>query len=160
MPVTEKRRYVKESHVEMTQLVLPNDTNQLGNLHGGRLMEWIDIAAAVAAQRHSNRICVTAAVDQLVFHEPIHLGEVVTLRAVVNRAFATSMEVGVEVLAENQLTGKRKLTNTAFLTFVAVDDSDRPVKVKQIIPQTAKERRKFKDALLRRKLRLNQKKYR
>jgi len=159
MPMTEKRRYVKESHVEMTQLVLPNDTNQLGNLHGGRLMEWIDVAAAIAAQRHSNRICVTIAVDQLVFHEPIHLGEVVTVRAVVNRAFATSMEVGVEVLAENQLTGKRKLTNTAFLTFVAVDD-DRPVKVKQIIPQTAEERRKFKDALLRRKRRLTQRNYR
>jgi acyl-CoA hydrolase len=157
--MTEKRRYVKESHVEMTQLVLPNDTNQLGNLHGGRLMEWIDVAAAIAAQRHSNRICVTIAVDQLVFHEPIHLGEVVTVRAVVNRAFATSMEVGVEVLAENQLTGKRKLTNTAFLTFVAVDD-DRPVKVKQIIPQTAEERRKFKDALLRRKRRLTQRNYR
>jgi len=159
MPMTEKRRYVKESHVEMTQLVLPNDTNQLGNLHGGRLMEWIDVAAAIAAQRHSNRICVTIAVDQLVFHEPIHLGEVVTVRAVVNRAFATSMEVGVEVLTENQLTGKRKLTNTAFLTFVAVDD-DRPVKVKQIIPQTAEERRKFKDALLRRKRRLTQRNYR
>jgi len=159
MPMTEKRRYVKESHVEMTQLVLPNDTNQLGNLHGGRLMEWIDVAAAIAAQRHSNRICVTITVDQLVFHEPIHLGEVVTVRAVVNRAFATSMEVGVEVLAENQLTGKRKLTNTAFLTFVAVDD-DRPVKVKQIIPQTAEERRKFKDALLRRKRRLTQRNYR
>jgi acyl-CoA hydrolase len=157
--MTEKRRYVKESHVEMTQLVLPNDTNQLGNLHGGRLMEWIDVAAAIAAQRHSNRICVTIAVDQLVFHEPIHLGEVVTVRAVVNRAFATSMEVGVEVLAENQLTGKRKLTNTAFLTFVAVDD-DRPVKVKQIIPQTAEEHRKFKDALLRRKRRLTQRNYR
>ncbi len=159
MPMTEKRRYVKESHVEMTQLVLPNDTNQLGNLHGGRLMEWIDVAAAIAAQRHSNRICVTITVDQLVFHEPIHLGEVVTVRAVVNRAFATSMEVGVEVLAENQLTGKRKLTNTAFLTFVAVDD-DRPVKVKQIIPQTTEERRKFKDALLRRKRRLTQRNYR
>jgi acyl-CoA hydrolase len=157
--MTEKRRYVKESHVEMTQLVLPNDTNQLGNLQGGRLMEWIDVAAAIAAQRHSNRICVTIAVDQLVFHEPIHLGEVVTVRAVVNRAFATSMEVGVEVLAENQLTGKRKLTNTAFLTFVAVDD-DRPVKVKQIIPQTGEERRKFKDALLRRKRRLTQRNYR
>mgnify|MGYP000745996340 CR=1 FL=1 len=151
-------KYVKNSKVEMTQLVLPNDTNQLGNLHGGRLMEWIDIAAAVAAQRHSNRVCVTAAVDQLVFHEPIHLGEVVVLRAIVNRTFKTSMEVGVEVFAENQLTGKRKLTNTAFLTFVAVDENDHPVKVDPIMPQTPDERKRFKEALIRRKIRLNQNK--
>lgn len=157
MPKKPKQRYVKESHVEMTQLVLPNDTNQRRNLHGGRLMEWIDIAAAIAAQRHSNRICVTAAVDQLVFHEPIHLGEVVTLRAVVNRAFATSMEVGVEVSAENQLTGTRKLANTAFLTFVAINEDERPVIVEPIIPQTAEERRRYRDALVRRKQRLSQK---
>ena len=160
MPVKARTRYVKDSRVEMTQLVLPNDTNQLGNLHGGRLMEWIDIAAAISAQRHSNRICVTIAVDKLVFHEPIHLGEVVTIRAAVNRSFSTSMEVGVEVLAENQLTWKRKLTNTAFLTFVAVDENDRPVKIDQIIPQTAEEYVRFKNALGRRKLRLTQKKYR
>lgn len=153
-------KYVKDSKVEMTQLVLPNDTNQLGNLHGGRLMEWIDIAAAVAAQRHSNRVCVTAAVDQLVFHEPIYLGEVVILHAIVNRTFKTSMEVGVEVFAENQLTGKRKLTNTAFLTFVAVDENDHPVKVDPIIPQTSDERKRFKEALIRRKIRLKQNKSR
>src|SRR5512144_2355155 len=102
-PTHRKTRYVKYSQVEMTQLVLPNDTNQLANLLGGRLMEWMDIAAAVSAQRHSNRICVTAGVDDLVFHQPIKLGEVVTLRASVNRAFGTSMEVGVHVLTENQL---------------------------------------------------------
>src|SRR5438093_12886748 len=94
---TQSKRFVKNSQVEMTQLVLPNDTNQLGNLLGGRLMEWMDIAAAVAAQRHSNRVCVTAGVDDLVFHQPIRLGEVVTLRASVNRAFGSSMEVGVLV---------------------------------------------------------------
>jgi acyl-CoA hydrolase len=100
--LSKERRHVAQSRVEMTQLVLPNDTNQLGNLLGGRLMEWMDIAAAISAQRHSNRVCVTAGVDDLVFHQPIRLGEVVTLRAMVNRAFGTSMEVGIQVLAENQ----------------------------------------------------------
>src|SRR5689334_17948154 len=109
---TAGKRFVRNSHVIMTQLVVPNDTNQLGNLLGGRLMEWMDIAAAIAAQRHSNRVCVTAGVDNLVFHQPIRLGEVVTLTASVNRAFGTSMEVGVHVVTENQLTGDRKVANT------------------------------------------------
>ena len=154
--VSQKKRFVKDSQVEMTQLVLPNDTNQLANLLGGRLMEWMDIAAAVSAQRHSNRICVTAAVDNLVFHQPIRLGEVVTLRASVNRAFGTSMEVGVNVVAENQLTGERKTANTAYLTFVAVDRSTKPVKIPPVIPQSADEKRRYKEALARRILRLKQ----
>ena len=138
----------------MTQLVLPNDTNQLGNLLGGRLMEWMDIAAAISAQRHSNRICVTAALDDLVFHQPIRLGEVVTLRASVNRAFGTSMEVGVQVTAENQLTGDSKTANTAYLTFVAVDDHTVPVKVPPIYPSSREEKRRYNEALVRRELRL------
>jgi len=146
--------YVRNSQVEMTQLVLPNDTNQLGNLLGGRLMEWMDIAAAIAAQRHSNRVCVTAAVDELAFHHPIKLGEVVTLRASVNRVFGTSMEVGVKVIAENQLIGDRKVTNTAYLTFVAVDENNQPVKVPPIIPETKDEKRRYKEALVRRTIRL------
>ena len=129
-----RKRFVRQSQVEMTQLVLPNDTNQLGNLLGGRLMEWMDIAAAVSAQRHSNRICVTAGVDDLVFHQPIRLGEVVTLRASVNRAFGTSMEVGVQVVAENQLTNDRRTANTAYLTFVAVDERRAPAPVPPIFP--------------------------
>jgi acyl-CoA hydrolase len=151
-----KKRFVKDSHVEMTQLVLPNDTNSLGNLLGGRLMEWMDIAAAVAAQRHSNRICVTAAVDNLVFHQPIRLGEVVTLRACVNRAFGTSMEVGVEVSSENQLTGEKKTANTAFLTFVAVDEQLLPVKVDPIIPRTVAEKARYARAAKRRANRLKE----
>jgi acyl-CoA hydrolase len=149
-----KRRYVRQSQVEMTQLVLPNDTNQLGNLLGGRLMEWMDIAAAISAQRHSNRVCVTAGVDDLVFHQPIKLGEVVTLRAMVNRAFGTSMEVGIQVLAENQLTGERKTANTAYMTFVAVDDHALPVGIPAALPRTTDEKRRFRDALRRRNLRL------
>lgn len=149
-----KKRYVINSQVEMTQLVLPNDTNQLGNLLGGRLMEWMDIAAAISAQRHSNRICVTAGVDDLVFHQPIRLGEVVTLRASVNRAFGTSMEVGIQVISENQLTGDRKTANTAYMTFVAVDDHATPVGVSIVHPQSAEEKRRYKEALERRNLRL------
>lgn len=153
-----KKHYVKNSQVEMTQLVLPNDTNQLGNLLGGRLMEWMDIAAAISAQRHSNRVCVTAAVDELVFHQPIRLGDVVTVRASVNRAFGTSMEVGVKVIAENQLTKDRKVSNTAYLTFVAVDDHNAPVKISSIFPQSADEKRRYKEALIRRNLRLKHRK--
>jgi acyl-CoA hydrolase len=149
-----KKRYVCNSQVEMTQLVLPNDTNQLGNLLGGRLMEWMDIAAAISAQRHSNRICVTAGVDELVFHQPIRLGEVVTLSASVNRAFGTSMEVGVKVNAENLLTRERRTANTAYFTFVAVDESAFPVTVSPVIPQTSVEKRRFRDALERRNIRL------
>ena len=149
-----KKHFVEISQVEMTQLVLPNDTNQLGNLLGGRLMEWMDIAAAISAQRHSNRICVTAGVDDLVFHQPIRLGEVVTLCASVNRAFGTSMEVGVYVAAENQLTGDRRTANTAYFTFVAVDDNTIPVSVPPILPRTAVEKRRYKEALERRNRRL------
>jgi acyl-CoA hydrolase len=151
-----KKRYVRDSQVEMTQLVLPNDTNYLGNLLGGRLMEWMDIAAAICAQRHSNRVCVTAAVDNLVFHQPIRLGEVVTLRALVNRVFGTSMEVGVLVTAENQLTGVRKTANTAYLTFVAISGTGSPVKADPIHPQTATERKRYREALARRNARLAQ----
>jgi acyl-CoA hydrolase len=149
------QRFVKDSQVEMTQLVLPNDTNQLGNLLGGRLMEWMDIAAAISAQRHSNRICVTAAVDYLVFHQPIRLGEVVTLHASVNRVFETSMEVGVQVVAENQLTGERKTANTAYLTFVAVDERNNPVRIPPVVPQSEAEKRRYEEAMVRRKHRLN-----
>lgn len=145
---------VKDSQVEMTELVLPNDTNQLGSLLGGRLMHWMDIVAAIAAQRHSNCVCVTASVDQLSFHQPIKLGEVVTLRASVNRAFTTSMEIGVQVQTENQLTGEHKTANTAYITFVALDNKGHPTAVPPVIPQTKEERRRFEEALERRRLRL------
>ncbi len=149
---------MKDSQVEMTQLVLPNDTNTLGNLLGGRLMEWMDIAAAISAQRHSNRVCVTAAVDNLVFHQPIKLGEVVVLRASVNRVFGTSLEVGVQVTAENQLTGERKTANTAYLTFVAVDGTGKPIQIETALAQTKEEKRRFREALDRRMVRLQQSK--
>jgi acyl-CoA hydrolase len=145
---------VHASHVVTTQLVLPNDTNQLGNLLGGTLMHWIDIAAAIAAQRHSGRVCVTASVDELNFHYPIRLGEVVTLEAAVNRAFATSMEVGVLVTAHGREGSASRRANNAYLTFVAIDDNGRPVSVPPILPETDEEQRRFREALERREMRL------
>jgi acyl-CoA hydrolase len=145
---------VRSSHVEMTEMVLPNDTNRLGNLLGGRLMHWIDIAGAIAAWRHTTRICVTASVDELNFIHPIKEGEVVVLRASVNRAFHTSVEVGVKVSKENPASGEKKHTNTAYLTFVALDDAGHPTSVPPVRPVTAEERRRYRDAARRRELRL------
>lgn len=142
----------------MTQLVLPNDTNQLGNLLGGQLMHWIDLVAAIAAARHSHRICVTASVDDLNFLHPIKIGEVVTLLASVNRVFRTSMEVGVKVLSENLLTGTVKHANTAYLTFVALDEHGTPMQVPQVTFTTEEEQRRFEDAQHRRELRLARRK--
>jgi acyl-CoA hydrolase len=147
-------RPVSASQVEMTELVLPNDTNRLGNLLGGRLMHWIDIAAAIAASRHTNRVCVTASVDELNFLHPVEHGEVVVLRASVNRVFRTSLEVGVNITTENTLTGDRKHTNTAYLTFVAIDDAGKPVVAAPVRPVTALEKRRFRDAARRRRIRL------
>ncbi|MCL5266940.1 MAG: acyl-CoA thioesterase [Bacteroidetes bacterium] len=138
----------------MVELVLPNDTNQLGNLLGGRLMHWIDISAAMAATRHSNHVCVTAAVDEISFLHPIKLGELVVLRASVNRAFNTSMEVGVKVFSENPLTGERKHSNSAYLTFVSIDSIGKPVTVIPVLPESQDEVRRFEQALFRREQRL------
>ena len=150
--MTPKR--VRDSQVITTQLVLPNDTNQLGNLLGGTLMHWIDIAAAIAAQRHADRVCVTASVDELNFHHPIRLGDVVTLQASVNRAFRTSMEIGVVVTAQTRAGHDSRRANNAYLTFVAIDDSGKPMDVPGILPETQDELRRFDEALLRRERRL------
>jgi acyl-CoA hydrolase len=147
-------RPVQASQVTMTELVLPNDTNQLGNLLGGRLMHWIDIAAALAAMRHSHRVCVTASVDGMSFHEPIKLGQMVTLRASVNRVFKTSMEVGVRVEMEDPLTGISKHANTAYLTFVGVDETGRALPAPPVVPESAEQKRRFEAAGIRRSARL------
>ena len=138
----------------MTELVLPNDTNTLNNLMGGRLMHWMDVVSAVAAQRHSNRIVVTASVDNISFSKPIQLGNVVTLQAFVTRAFNSSMEVYIEVSAEDIPSGKKIETNTAFFTFVAVDQSGRPIDIPEVVPETDKEKELYQGALRRRQLRL------
>jgi acyl-CoA hydrolase len=149
-----KAKKVSDSIVTMTELVLPNHTNQLGNLLGGQLMHWIDICAALSAARHSQRVCVTASVDRIDFHHPIKLGNVVTLTASVNRAFNTSMEVGVKVFGESYIEGKKMHSNTAYLTFVSVDENVKPVKTFEIIPESDDEIRRFNEALERRQNRL------
>jgi len=147
-------RTVAESQVQMVQMVLPTDTNQLGNLLGGQLMHWIDIAAAIAAARHTNRVCVTASVDELNFHHPILQGDVVTLVASVNRVFRTSLEIGVRVSKENLLSGQREYTNSAYTTFVAIDENGKPVLAQPVRPVTKDEKRRYANAAQRRELRL------
>jgi len=154
MTEPKRKKKVSESIITMTELVLPNYTNQLGNLLGGQLMHWIDICAALASAKHSQRVCVTASVDRIDFHHPIKLGNVVTLIASVNRAFRTSMEVGVTVFAESHIDGIRIHTNTAYLTFVSVDEKGNPVETFEIVPETDDEKRRFDEALQRRKNRL------
>jgi acyl-CoA hydrolase len=145
---------VSESVITMTELVLPNNTNQLGNLLGGQLMNWIDICAALCAAKHSNRICVTASVDSIDFHHSVKLGNAVTLIASVNRVFNTSMEIGVNVYAESFLEGTRRHTNTAYLTFVSVDKEGKPVKAVEAVPETEDEKKRYDEALRRRENRL------
>jgi len=149
-----KQKKVQESYVIMTELVLPNDTNTLHNLMGGRMMHWMDIVSAIAAQKHSNRIVVTASVDNVSFSESIKLGNVVTLEAKVTRAFNSSMEVHINVFAEDIPSGKKVKTNQAFFTFVAVDQLGNPIDVPEAIPETEEEVRLYEGALRRRQLRL------
>ena len=145
---------VSTSEVTTTQIVLPNDTNQLGNLLGGTLMHWIDIVGAIAAQRHSGMVVVTASVDELVFHHSVKLGEVVTLRASVNRAFRSSMEVGVHVTAHGIGEIPERCANTAYLTFVAIDSNGKPQPVPEVVPETVDQKRRYAEALQRREIRL------
>ncbi|MGE5435651.1 MAG: acyl-CoA thioesterase [Syntrophothermus sp.] len=145
---------VSQSLMIMTELVLPNHTNQLGKLLGGQLMHWIDICAALCAAKHNQRICVTASVDRIDFHHPIQLGDAVTLFASINRVFNSSMEVGVKVFAESFREGLRIHTNSAYLTFVGVDSDGKPVKAIEAVPETEEEIRRFQDALKRREDRL------
>ncbi len=142
------------SKVTMTEMVLPNDTNPLDNLMGGRLMHWMDIVSAIAAQRHSNSIVVTASVDNISFSKAIKLGNVVTLNAFVTRAFRTSMEIYIHVTSEFIPTGEKIESHSAFFTFVAVDNLGKPIQIPEIIPETAFEKELYDGALRRRQLRL------
>lgn len=151
MPAPKK---VSESLSVRSEMIMPNDTNTLDNLMGGNLMQMVDITGAIAAQRHCNRIVVTASIDNVSFKNKIPLGDVVTLEAKVTRSFTTSMEVMVKVFTENIPAGTRVESNTAFLTFVAVDQTGRPIEVAEAIPETHKEKELYKDALRRRQLRL------
>ena len=144
-----------ESLVIKSELVLPNDTNTLNNLMGGRLMYLMDIVSAISAQRHSESTVVTASVDNVSFSHPITIGSVVTLTAKVTRAFNTSMEVHIEVFSENIPKGKVKIkTNEAYFTFVAVDENNKTKTIPQISPETDVEKSLYEGALKRRELRL------
>jgi acyl-CoA hydrolase len=145
---------ISDSQIIMTELVLPNHTNQLGNLLGGQLMHWIDICAALSAAKHNRRVCVTASVDRIDFHHPVKLGDAVMLTASINRVFTTSMEVGVKVYAQNFREGTKIHTNTAYLTFVSVDKEGKPVEAIDGIPETEDEKRRYDEALKRRENRL------
>ena len=129
-----KAKNAKESFIVMNELVLPNDTNTLNNLMGGRLLHWMDIAAAIAAQKHCNRIVVTASVDNVSFKQPIKLGDVISIEAKVTRAFHTSLEVRLDVWAENIPSGSRVKSNEAYYTFVAIDQSGNTIPVPEVIP--------------------------
>jgi acyl-CoA hydrolase len=145
---------VSESAAEMVEVVLPNDTNPLGKVLGGRVMHLIDMAGAIAAHRHSRRLVVTASMDELHFLSPIKVGQLIILRSSVNYVSRSSMEVGVKVLSENILTGELRHTSTAYLTFVAIDENGNTSEVPPLILETADERRRNREAVERRKHRL------
>lgn len=144
----------KESLTITNELVLPNDTNTLNNLMGGRLLHLMDISAAISAQKHCNNIVVTASVDNVSFRHPIKLGDVITIESQVTRAFTTSMEVRIAVWAQNIPSGTKVLSNEAFYTFVAIDKNSKTVPVPQLIPESAEEIKLYSSALHRRELRL------
>jgi acyl-CoA hydrolase len=143
-------RTVASTQSEMTEIILPNDTNTLGNLLGGRLMHFIDLTGAMAAYRHSRTHVVTAAMDHIDFIRPVHLGDLVTLRSSVNRAFSTSMEVGVKAWAEDMRTGERVHVASAYLVFVAIDGEGNRQRVPELRPESADEIRRYEGALRRR----------
>ncbi|HKK46170.1 MAG TPA: acyl-CoA thioesterase [Balneolaceae bacterium] len=148
------KKTVSASRVRMNELVMPNDTNPLGNLMGGRLMQWMDICSAISAQRHCNRNVVTVAADSIEFKNAIKLGEVVVIEGEVTRTFTSSMEIAMEVWAENLRTGERRLCTTSFYTFVAVDADGKTVPVPEIIPETEFEKERYEQAAKRREMRL------
>lgn len=149
-----KAKTAKESLAIATHHVLPNDTNNLNNMFGGRLLEWMDIIAAVSAHRHCRRVVVTATVNHVAFHQVVPYGSIVTLQAKVSRAFNSSMEVFIDVFVEDPVSGEQRKTNEAIYTFVAVDQNGQPLPVPELIPETEEEKSRFDGALRRRQLAL------
>lgn len=148
------QKFAKESHVVMNELVLPNDTNPLHNLMGGRLLHWMDIAGAISAQKHCDAVVVTASVDNVSFKHPVKLGAVVTIEAQVTRAFNTSVEVRLTVWAQNMPGGTKVISNQAFYTFVAIDEHSNTMRVPRLVPETDEEKELFTSAVQRREMRL------
>jgi len=144
---------VRESISEMAEIVLPNDANPLNSLLGGRLMHWIGLAGAMAAHRHSRQYVVTASIDHLDFLVPVRVGDFVILRSSVNRAFHTSMEVGVKVWVEYYRSEESRHVSSAYLTFVAVDAAGNRMAVPPVVPETEDEKRRYEDAAHRREIR-------
>ena len=147
-------RHPRETFSSTTRLVLPNDTNTLGNLMGGNLLHWMDVAAAISANRHCRRVVVTAAVNNVSFQKPIKLGDIVIIESQVTRSFKSAMEVYLEVFVESTLTGVKSRCNEAMYTFVAVDQQGAPIEVPKTVPETKEEEQRFDGALRRRQLRL------
>lgn len=146
---------ISESETTMTEMIMPNDTNPLGNLMGGYLMRWMDIASGICAAKHAESYVVTASVDHISFQSPIKLGDVITLKAKVTRTFNTSLEIYIEVFASDILGKNSRKSNHAYFTFVALDDkSGKPTKVKPVIPLTNEEQKLYESASRRRELRL------
>ncbi|HWP83602.1 MAG TPA: acyl-CoA thioesterase [Terriglobia bacterium] len=145
---------VRDSQTEITQVVLPNDANPLGNILGGTVMHLVDITGAIAAQRHSGSYVVTASVDHMDFLLPIRVGEIIILKASVNRVFRTSMEVGVKVFREEAFTRQLRHTSSAYLTYVAVNSEGRPQPAPPVLPQSAEEKRRYRQAGRRRRWRM------
>ena len=146
-------RTVAESQAERSEIIFPADANALGNLFGGRLMQFIDLVGAVAAVRHCRAITVTASMDHLDFVAPVHIGDLLILKASVNRAFRTSMEVGVRAMVENARAGTVRHVSSAYVTYVAVDPEGNPIPVPCVVPETEHQRRRFEDAGRRRAMR-------
>lgn len=147
-------KFPKDSLTIQTEIVMPNDTNTLGNLFGGRLMLWMDIVAAISAQRHSRSVVVTASVNNVSFNQPIKLADIVTLEAKVSRAFTSSMEVIIDVFVEDHRTGARLKCNEAIYTFVAIGENGHSCPVPELIPETELEKSRFEAALRRKQLSL------
>jgi acyl-CoA hydrolase len=145
---------VRESQSEYSELALPNDSNGLGNVLGGKVMHLVDLAAALAAMRHARCPVVTASIDHMNFLHPVQIGQLIILRSSVNRVFHTSMEVGVKVWVEDLLKGDLQHTSSAYLTFVAIDAQGKRVPVAPVIPETEEEKRRYTEALARREYRL------
>ena len=146
-------RPVSESQSERSEIIFPGDANALGNLFGGRLMQFIDLVAAMASSRHARAITVTASMDHLDFVAPVKVGDLLILKASVNRAFRTSMEVGVKAMVEDVRAQRLRHVSSAYLTFVAVDTTGQRIEVPQVLPETEHQRRRFEDAGRRREMR-------
>lgn len=149
-----KAKLVSESYTVNTEVVLPNDTNHVGNLFGGKLLQWMDITAAICAQRHCKRVVVTAGINNVSFNNPIKQNSVVTIEARVSRAFTSSMEVFLDVFVEDPVTGEKTKCNEAIFTFVAIDQNGAPLPVPQVIPETELDKKRYEGALRRRQLAL------